>query len=283
MRNVIVLDIDGCLISENGNVDDNYYKSLSWLAGYIRRANVAECPNICLCSGRSAVFTEAISYLIGWPNFTTIAESGAVFFDPLLREHRINPAITAQTLKALNLIKMKILPDILRAYPGLFLAEGNQINIPLIQKNAGSRLAATSIRKGIWKLISLFVRKKIESQLTIEQARKKIRRTFARLIRKELVKTVIFRNSITVAPAEVNKGAALEILAKEKDIDLKQSLGIGDSKLDISFLLKTGLVGCPQNADDVCKKLVKEKNGKISSFSYAEGVVDVIKWFTQIE
>lgn len=253
-NSMIVLDIDGCLISENGNVDDDYYKSLAWLAKFIRAANVSEFPNICLCSGRSAVFSQAISFLIGWPQFPAIVENGAGFFDPLKREFRVNPKIPLKTLKRLKEILIRIAPAIIRKHRVLSLSLGQLVNVTFRGKSA---LNAASI----------------------ENLRDNIRRYIVKSLKKKVLKTLILGNSITIAPARINKARAVELLAKEKLLDLKQCIGIGDSKSDILFLEKLGFVGCPQNADNACKEFVKQRGGRISPYSYARGVVDIIQWF----
>lgn len=255
-KSAVVLDIDGCLLSKDGGNDDNYFHSLAWLAKYIRGANVLEHPNICLCSGRNALFVEAVSYFIGWPHFTAILENGAIFFDPLIGKTRINPDISLKTRKILAKVIKRAVPAILKKYPNLFFVLGQQINITLAKENAASILTIKDMRKGA-------------------------RRFVARLIRKRLIKVFAFENSISIIPKGISKGGALELLAKEQGLDLKQCLAIGDSKNDISFLKKTGLVGCPQNADEACKRFVREKKGKISMHCCAEGVVDIIQWFTQ--
>lgn len=257
-ESIVVLSVDDCLISENGNVDGNYYKSLAWLAGYIRGANVRQYPRVCLCSEKSAVFTEAISFLIGWPHFPTIVEDGAAFFDTLTKELKTNPEIPEKTLAVLNAISRKMAPLILKRYPVLAQVTGHQVNVAFLKKN-------------------------IESMLTMESIRKGIRTFIPRLIKKRILKTVVSGNCISIAPAGVNKGTAVEALAKEKGLDLKQCIGIGSLKSDIFFLEKTGLVGCPQNADSACREFVKGKNGKVSQYSFAEGAADVIKWFLQLE
>lgn len=253
-KTVIVLDIDGCLISETGSVDKNYYLSLSWLAEYIRAANVGEHPNICLCSGRNAIFVEAVSYLIGWPQFPAIVENGTAFFDPLTKEFKINPRIPQKTIFTLKRISRKIVPAILRKYPNFDVSFGQRTNITFVKRSKGNAVSLESFRDILRKHIAKFLKRKI-------------------------LKTIMLENAVSIAPSKINKGEALLILSEEKGLDLKRCIGIGDSKLDISFLEKTGLVGCPQNADEICKKLVKEKNGRVSKFSHAEGVADIIKWF----
>jgi hydroxymethylpyrimidine pyrophosphatase-like HAD family hydrolase len=256
-KSMIVLSID-CLVSQDGNVDENYYKNLAWIARYIQTANTDKYPNICLCSEGSAIFAGAIGFLIGWPHFPAIAENGAAFFDPLTNELRIHPEISSKTQIALKGITKRIALLILKKYPVLFLSPGQETSVTFTRRNINSQLSIESMRKGIRKFIAKFLKKKI-------------------------LKTVISKNSISIIPAGINEGKAVELLAQEKGLDLRQCIGIGISKSDISFLKKTGLIGCPQNADNECKIFVKGKKGYISQHNYAEGTADVIKWFLQIE
>lgn len=258
LRNIIALDIDGCLISEDGNVSDDYYKSLAWLAKYIAEANLGKCPNICLCTGRSALFTEAISFLIGWPQFPAIVENGSIFFDPLTKDIRFSPLLAKKTQRILLQISKKIVPAILKRYPGLLLLPGQEVNIT-------------------------FRRKIGETLISVKSLKTAIRRFIARAVKKKVLKTVASKNSISIVPAGINKGVAVEMLAQERELNLRHCVGIGDSKFDIPFLERVGLIGCPQNADDICKRFVRERNGRVSKYCYAEGVVDVIKYFSQTE
>ena len=40
-----------------------------------------------------------------------------------------------------------------------------------------------------------------------------------------------------------------------------------------------GYVGCPSNASEEVKEVVKKRKGYISSLPFVEGVVDVIQYF----
>ena len=256
-ESMIVLSVD-CLVSQDGNVDEDYYKNLAWIARYIQAANTDKYPNICLCSEGSAIFAGAIGLLIGWPHFPAIVENGAAFFDPLKNELRIHPEVPLKTQNALRGITRRIALLILKKYPVLFLSPGQEASVTFVRRNINSALSIENMRKGTRKFIAKFIKRKI-------------------------LKTVISKNSISIMPAGINKGKATELLAQERGLDLKQCIGIGNSPSDISFLEKTGLIGCPQNADDECKKFVKGKKGYISQHNYAEGTADVIKWFLQIE
>ena len=110
-------------------------------------------------------------------------------------------------------------------------------------------------------------------------------RLLRRLVRKRIIRIISSHNSISIVPPQVHKGTAVDFLAKKEAIDPYQSLGIGDSKHDISFLGKMKFVGCPINADKPCQEFVKGRgnSGRISRFCHAMGVIDIICHFTGIE
>lgn len=262
-RGAIFLGIDGCLISKDANVPSIYYKSLAWLSNYIMGANLGINPNIRFCSGRSIPFVEAISLIMGKPNVSwVIVENGVVLYNPITKEGpRFVPCISAETIKIFDWIRKKAISQILKDYPNLSVWPGNIFSI-IFSRKTGSRMTTDEIRKSL--------------------AKSKLLR---RLVWKRNIRIICSRDSISIVPPQVYKGTAVDFLAKEEELDLRRSLGIGDSKHDISFLNKTKFVGCPSNADESCKKFVKGKgsNGRVSRFCHAMGVVDIICHFTGAE
>jgi hydroxymethylpyrimidine pyrophosphatase-like HAD family hydrolase len=87
--------------------------------------------------------------------------------------------------------------------------------------------------------------------------------------------------TISILPISANMGSAMERLAEIEGRDLSYSLAIGCSYNDSSFFGRTGLVGCPANADERCIEIVKKKKGnKVSLHNYSLAVVDLIRWLT---
>lgn len=249
----VFLDVDGCLVSEEGSTPFEYYKALSDLARYILAANVGGCPNVKICSGRNINFVEAIVHLIGRPlSGLSIVENGAVFYDPVKRESVINPQIPLKTKKLIEYLKRKAVPKILKEYPCLWVWPGNIVNITLVKK-AETASSVHTLKKGIAKMLF-------------------------KLLRKGLIRLTASRTAISILPPGTIKGNALIALAGlEGEIDLSNSLGIGDGEADLSFMRKMGRVGCPSNADEICKDLVKSKRGIVSQFPHAQGVMDIIR------
>lgn len=258
-RGAIFLDIDGCLFAEGGGVAKEYYECFFWLAEYIRRANVGECPQIRLCSGRNIPFIDAVALFIGRPDSSyVVVENGIAIYNPITRAFELCPGITPEIQKLFAKIRAKKVPEILKRYPNLFYWPGNLLAITLVLKT-GSGLDPESIRENI------------------------ARQYLKKLVMERIVRVIHSRHSVSIVPAHVNKGTAVAFLAEKEGLNLEASLGIGDSKADIPFLEKMRYVGCPQNADDICKNYVagKKHRGRISPLPFAQGVVDIIKWFTQ--
>lgn len=260
-KSAIFLDVDECLLSEGGGVASEYYQSFAWLAEYIRKANVGECPQIKLCSGRNIPFIDAVALFLGRPDSSyVIVENGIAIYNPVTRAFELCPGITQETKKLFAKIRGKKVPQILKRYPSLFYWPGNLLAITLVLKT-NSGLDPDVIRENL------------------------ARQDLKSLVMKRIVRVIHSRHSVSIVPAHVNKGTAVAFLAEKEGINLGASLGIGDSKTDIPFLEKTRFVGCPQNASDICKSYVagRKHRGRVSQLPYAQAVVDIIKWFTQTE
>jgi hydroxymethylpyrimidine pyrophosphatase-like HAD family hydrolase len=253
----VFLDIDGCLVSEEGSTPFEYYKALSDLAKYIMAANIGMFPNVKICSGRNINFVEAIIHLIGRPQSGfSIIENGAVLYDPIKRSIIINPQISPRAKKLMDYLKRKVVPRILKKYPCLWVWPGNIINITLV-KEAETASSIHTLKKGIAEMLF-------------------------KLLKKGAIRLTASRSAISILPPGTIKGNALIALSEldqHKGIDLSNSLGIGDGETDLSFMRKMGKVGCPQNADEICKDLVRSKRGHISQFPHAQGVMDVVRHY----
>jgi len=258
----IFLDLDGCLFSEDGGIDEMYYESFGWLSRYIREANVGRHPQIRFCSGRNIPFVEAASLFIGRPlSSLMVIENGIALYDPNTKCAPIyTPGVTEEMKSLFAKILKKKIPRILKKYSCLCCLPGNLMAITLSQK--------------------------FDSVVDIEATRDSLARyELTSLILKRLVRLITSQPTISIVPPPVNKGIAIGFLAEKEAIDLRASLGIGASKADIPFLEKVRYAGCPANADRACKDYITSKGNdkKVSHFSYAAAVVDIICEFTGIE
>ena len=257
-KGAFFISISGCLISTTGSVSPEYYASLGWLSRRIQAGYMGDYPKIILCSRKDRSFMEALICLIGVPNFHfwSVIENGAAIFNPITKEVVLNPKFTPEKKKVFNkVIRKKRVPKILREYGSLSLRPENMVCITL-EKNRDSVLAT-------------------------EELYKRIRKELADLIKARIIQVTCFDRAININPAGISKVSGIKFLAELEGIDLARSLGIGDSKHDIPFLRRVKLIGCPSNADDECKKFVKEKRGWVAHRSFACGVVDVIKYYSR--
>lgn len=95
----------------------------------------------------------------------------------------------------------------------------------------------------------------------------------------ETVSVTHSSEAVDIIPYGIDKGAGIEFLSAYSRISLNHILVIGDSKNDLPSLKRAGMVGCPANAHDDVKTIVKEKNGHIAERSYGEGIVDILRHF----
>ncbi|MCX6721115.1 MAG: HAD hydrolase family protein, partial [Candidatus Staskawiczbacteria bacterium] len=211
----IFLDLDGCLFSEDGGIDEMYYESFGWLSKYIREANVGRHPQIRFCSGRNIPFVEATFLFIGRPlSSLMVIENGVALYDPNAKNAPIyTPGVTPEMRSLFTKILKKKVPGILKKYPCLCCLPGNLMAITLSQK-FDSVVDIASIRDTL-------ARYELKS-----------------LVLKKLVRVIHSQHTVSIVPPHVNKGTALEFLAQKEEINLRASLGIGDSKADIPFLEK---------------------------------------------
>lgn len=245
------LDLDGCILTEHGEVNDAYFNALSSLSNIIKRRY----PSFRLASGRDRNSVEIMSMLLGIGNCLQIIENGAYLFNPITYETRAHPAITLKTKKIFESIKRKIIPAILGQFPNLSLYPGELTCITLIRE------------KG--------------SPIYIDRIYPRIRRMLAEFIRRRILTVRCSASAIFIAPYRVNKGTAAKFLAEIDNIELSDSLAIGDSRADIPLFRRVGIVGCPSNACEACKEFTKQKRGRISHSNYAIGVLDIIEYYSK--
>lgn len=295
-KGVVFVDIDGCLLSEDGGVDAEYYRSYDWIAKYIRRANTGELPEIRLCTARNIPFVEAVIKFIGKPYCSyVVVENGVAVYDPTKRE---NPIFVPQVTEEMKRMFEKIgryIPKILGSYPGLFPFPGNTLGVTLFRR-ANSRLdigaAARFIDRALFnkffltnlKIVGEFVAKTFYEKLLFfrKNRRNKIAHKEAIMAYRSLVRVTYTSDTIFIKPPHINKGTAVDFLREKEDLDLSASIGIGDTKIDIPFLEKTRYVGCPDNADEACKEFVRKKGGRVSHHCYSAAVVDILEWYLKV-
>jgi len=252
---LILIDLDDCLLPTDGKFSSDYFSGLPKVAHYVEKANEGKIPKIGFCTGRDRNYVEAVAFSIGRPNSWSVIESGIALFNPTTKEMVFNPALTPEVKEAFAVIRRERLPQILQKLPELFEYPGNIINIALERQY------------GV--------------DLNIEECYERVRQELSDLEAQGLV--IIHHSTIAVdiSPQGIDKASGVRFLAEKTGIGFAQMLGIGDSQGDFPMLNLVGQVGCPSNASEECKKLVREKGGYISPYQFAKGVADIINYFVE--
>lgn len=268
-RRGIFLDIDGCLISNDGNSCHEYHASLAKISELARMAHVGQFPRIFLCSGRDRNVVEFTAGMLGIVNEWAIVENGTAIFNPTIRQVIFNPAITDEARKIFAWIGRKIIPKTLKHFNSKTVMLQSYLGYMVchcLEKVAGSQISIDAVydflhgrkEKGMKRKKGLLTRLAAKGVLTITRYEDR---------------------AVNLNPAGVSKGSAAQWLAERESIDLSYSLAIGDTRGDIPLFRKVGLVGCPSNAADVCAQYVRSKRGHVSLKPYSQGVVDIIEHF----
>ncbi len=251
----ILIDIDDCLLPTNGNLYPDYFEGLPLIAQYIEKANKGGFPQIGFCTGRDRNYVESTAFSVGRPNSWSVIESGIALFNPTTKKLFFNPALTPEVQEAFEEIRRQRLPEILKRLPGLFDYPGNMINIAL-ERNYGI-------------------------DITIEECYEAVKQELSDLEFQGLVTIYHSKIAVDISPPGIDKSSGVRFLSQCTKVNLDEMLGIGDSKGDFPMLNLVGFIGCPSNASEECKELVKRKKGYISPYQYAKGVADIIRSFLE--
>lgn len=251
----ILIDVDGCVVPTNGKVSCQFFSGLSIISRYVEKANQGKFPPIAFCSGRDRNYIEAVSFFVGLPNFWSVIESGIALFNPATKELRFNPVLTEEVKKVFEEITNERMPKFLERNSMLFLYPGNMVCVALERKYGVA--------------------------LTIEDVYEAVKKELADFLQSRLVEITHSDCAIDISPAGIDKASGLQFLSQCTGINLKKTLGIGDSNGDFPLFETVGYIGCPANASEECKKLVEKRKGYISPYPYARGVADVIENFVK--
>ena len=85
-------------------------------------------------------------------------------------------------------------------------------------------------------------------------------------------------DSLNIMPAGFHKGKGIELLSAASGAALPDILGVGDSAVDIPFMLKTGYSAAPANSGDDVKKIA----GYCSPEHDSDGLIDILNHFSLI-
>ncbi len=251
----ILIDLDGCLVPTNGNVSSEYYKGFAQISQNVKKANRGRFPTIGFCTGRDRNYVEAVSFFAGLPNSWSVIESGVALFNPATKELIFNPALTEKIRATFKKIINERLPRFLEKNPMLFLYPGNMI------------CAALECKYG--------------STIAIEDVYKAVKKEMADSLNGGLLRVNYSDCAVDISPVGIDKASGIKFLSLLRKINLKKTLGIGDSNGDFPLFEQVGYVGCPANASKECKQLIRKRKGYVSLLKYAEGVADVIGHFVK--
>lgn len=246
----ILVDVDGCLIPTDGDVSPELYKGLNRISEYVKMANLKKSPPLGFCSGRDRNYIEAVSFLVGLPNSWSVIESGIAIFNPATKQLIFNPELTEKKMAIFEEVK-KMVPEILKKYPDLFLYPGN--------------------------MVCLAFERKYKAITTIEDAYNYLKKEVANLHLNKYVEIRHSDCSVDISPKEIDKASGVKFLSRYAGINLKKTLAIGDSNNDFPLFEQVGYVACPKNASKECKGYVQRKGGIISPFCYADGVAFILQ------
>lgn len=91
----------------------------------------------------------------------------------------------------------------------------------------------------------------------------------------ESVDLVYSSSCLNILPRGIHKGRGIEYLAAETGISPARMLGVGDSDVDLQFLMEVGFSAAPSNANEATMACVQY----VSPHRTADGVRDILRYF----
>lgn len=261
----VLVDIDDCILPTDGEMEKEAEEGL--YSGYdaFRRTFLElhkKGVPVGFCTGRDRNYVEAIAFatrLVRLVTSWSVIESGIVLFNPATKELRLNPALTPAVLKAFKRLHGEMVPRILEKFPQLFEYQ-NLVQITF-ERNYGVRDPIEIFFEAV----------KAELRGLEDQGLLKVRHS----------KIAIDISPVGPDRIPIDKAAGTRFYAATMGVELSQILGIGDSPGDFPMMELVGQVGCPSNAQDACKELVRRRRGHVSLLPYGLGVTDVIRHFIE--
>ncbi len=238
---LVICDIDGCLVSEHQKPFD--LASLTRISEHNRLAmERGDRPLITLCTGRPQPFAESICRLIGCLSLPCVCEMGVWVYHPGTHVHQMDPAITPAHLAAVREVE-----DWARAELG-----------PLgVTQQVGKSASVTLYHP--------------DTTLLREQIAPRVEAEFAR--RGWPLRVSMTWLYINCDLAHVSKGTGLDRLLAQLGLAKARIAGIGDTMSDLCIAQRVRWFACPANAQPA----IKEHAHYISPKAEAEGVVDILE------
>lgn len=250
---IICSDIEGCL-REGSKFIPNNLTELQKIQEYqLQALDNSNLPPIVLCSGRGVGFIEGMLTNIGFPpiNFWSVAENGIFIFDARSNKLNLNPAVDKNIIE-LQEISQEIIPKLVKEIGG-GKEPGKEICISL---NPPDEMKIEEFFEIVEKRLSQF---------------------------EKVVELTHSTTAVDITPKGANKGSGLKFATERSVVGIENVLYIGDTRGDFPAFEVAGYMACPSNATEECKKLVRSKDGYISSFENVNGLINIISHFTGFE
>ncbi len=235
----VISDIDGCIMHPQQNITE-----ILALREYIHKKNL----NFSLCTGRPQPFVDAVVMLCNLENqqMMHVCENGVVFYDP-----------------SQGLMHQEIHPDL-----------GDADQFAKIRSGYIDRLKTLKeVEKIELKLVPISVQP--PEEVSINDCYEAV----VAELSDEDVTFINHGHCIEVIPKGITKDKGIALIASRLNVSLTDILYIRDSINDIEAMNVVRYVGCPSNADDHIKRLVKERDGYISKKPYAGGTVEILQYY----
>lgn len=237
---LVICDIDGCLISEAQRPMD--IPALTKIAEYNRLAvDRGDRPMVTVCSGRPQPFAEAICRLINNMLMPCVCEMGVWVYHPGTNAYVIDPRITPAHLAAVHEVSDWAMQTF--GHKGVTQQPGKNASVTLYHPD-------TEYLRSLEPIV----------QAEFEKRRWPLRVSMTWLY-------------INCDLAHVSKGTGLDRILSEIKIDRKRLAGIGDTMGDKCIAERVGFFACPSNAHPA----IKEHAHLIAKKPEAEGVLEILE------
>jgi len=236
---LVIMDIDGCLIPETPDSFDT--ESLVEIFRYQRNALAnKDRPKLTVCTGRPQPFAESICRLLGNSDVPCVAENGVWLFHPGTNGYMIDPNITVDDRKAVAEAQHEL---IRRFGPlGFTIQPGKAASVSLYHPERENLLAAVPA-----------VRKIAEDEGWPFR----------------ISTTVCYINCDLI---HVSKATGIDRLLEKYPVPKSRLAGIGDTTGDKYIADHCAFFACPANADEEIRK----RADYISPYPEAKGVIDIL-------
>lgn len=247
-----LVDGHGTIWPVEAPIPPEYHTYLGIFSQRIDLGNKEKYPPVRFCSGIGATDMREATRTLILPNGLSVLESGLYCYDVATGIRINHPLLTKEAENAFREIRLSRIPEIVHRLPVFEAYLRKEVHIALDRLNEHVNPA---------DYVDLV------AEMLIEFAR--------------FVDVVSSGHAIDILVKGVNKGSGILEMCKMTGISPEEILVIGDSPNDFSAMKITGWAGCPANASEECKDLVRSlgKRGRVSEHPYVQGVIDIMDYF----